>query len=216
MSSHAARRAPRPAPRAGRRRRTSWRRSARLRAVLGLGVIALVGTTGTFAFWTDEVLVSGTTFTAGTLDLKVENQDAYATTTLSMGTMVPGNSAAEVMVVKNGGTAPLKYTMTGGLTGADAAAYGTAGSLKLTIHVGGTRSGSGSAFTCSGGTPIVSSVSLTATPATAIIGTGRGPLASTATESLCFEIALDGAAPSSLQGKTATATFTLTGTSDVS
>ena len=57
--------------------------------------------------------------------------------------MVPGNTSAEVLTVKNNGTAPLKYTLTGGLTGTDAAAYNTAAALKLTILAGGTKSGSG-------------------------------------------------------------------------
>ncbi len=44
-----------------------------------------VGATGTFAFWTDDVTITGTSFTAGTLDLKVNNSDSYATTTFDDG-----------------------------------------------------------------------------------------------------------------------------------
>jgi predicted ribosomally synthesized peptide with SipW-like signal peptide len=208
MSEHAHRR---PARARGRHVLRALR-SARLRAVLGLGVVLSVGVTGTFAFWTDDVVISGTSFTAGTLDLQVNNGDSYATTTLSMSAMVPGNTSAEVLTVKNNGTAPLKYTLTGGLTGTDAAAYSTAAALTLTIRAGGTAS----AGACSGGTSIYSAA-LTSTTSTAIIGTRRGPLAASGgTEALCFQITFDAAAPSSLQGKTATATFTATGTSDVS
>ena len=187
-------------------------RSARLRALLGLGVVLSVGVTGTFAFWTDDVAISGTTFTSATLDLQVNNSDAPVTATLSMSAMVPGNTSAEVLTVKNNGTAPLKYTLTGGLAGADAAAYDSAAALALTIWAGATASGGA----CSGGTNVYGPTALTATTSTAIIGTRRGPLAPAATEALCFQVTFSASAPSSLQGTTATATFTATGTSDVS
>lgn len=207
MSSHALRRRPTLLGRL---------RSARVRALLSLGVVLTIGATGTFAFWTDDVTISGTSFTSGTLDLQVSSSDAPPTTTLSMTAMVPGATSAEVLTVKNNGTAPLKYTMTGGLSGTDAAAYNSAAALKLTILAGGTRSGAGNAATCSGGTNIYGPLVLTSTASTSIIGTRRGPVTAAGTEALCFQITFDAAAPSSLQGKTATATFTVTGTSDVS
>jgi predicted ribosomally synthesized peptide with SipW-like signal peptide len=202
-----------------RARRATHRRSVRARALLlSLGLVVAVVATGTYAFWTDDVTITGTTFTSGTLDLQVNGSDSYTTTTLGMsGTpMVPGDTSAEVLVMRNNGTAPLKYTLTGGLTGADAGAYSTAASLELTVVAGGTRSGSGNAATCTGGTTIYGPTALTNVTSTAIIGTRRGPLAPAATESLCFQVTFDPAAPSSLQGKTTTATFTATGTSDVS
>jgi predicted ribosomally synthesized peptide with SipW-like signal peptide len=174
--------------------------------------------TGTYAFWTDDVTIAGTTFTSGTLDLQVNDSDSYTTTTLGMsGTpMVPGDTSAEVLTVKNNGTVPLKYTLTGGLTGADAAAYDAAGAVALTIVAGGARAGGGNAATCTGGTTIFGPTALTDVTTTALIGTRRGPIAVAGTEDLCLQVTFDAAAPSSLQGKTATATFTATGTSDVS
>jgi predicted ribosomally synthesized peptide with SipW-like signal peptide len=192
-------------------------RSSRLRALLGLGVLLGVGATGTFAFWTDDVTITGTSFTAGTIGLQVNNVNSYATTTLSMSAMVPGNTSAEVLTVKNNGTAALKYTMAGGLTGTDAAAYNTAAALKLTIVSGGTKLGTGNTSTCTGGTVIVNAVALTSTTTTTIFGNRPTiPVAAAGTESLCFQVGLDAAAPSSLQAKTASATFAFTGTSDVS
>ena len=41
-------------------------------------------------------------------------------------------------------------------------------------------------------------------------------LAGSIAESLCFQVKLSDTAPSSLQGKSASATFTATGTSDIS
>lgn len=208
MPSHAAARS---------RRRPRVLGSARLRALLGLGLVGVLGTTGTFAFWTDDVVISGTTFTAGTLDLQVNNTDvSVSTTTLGMSIMVPGNTSAEVLTLKNNGTAPLKWTMTGGLTGTDAAAFGTAGALKLTVSAGGTRSGTGNGATCVGGTSLVNVVALTVTTSTGLVTARQGPMAAAGTQTLCFQMTFDGAAPSSLQGKTANATFTVTGTSDVS
>ena len=199
--------------------RRPWWRSTWLRALLCLGLLGGGAfATGTFAFWTDDVAITGSAFASGTLDIQVNSADSWTTTTLGMSStpMVPGNTSAEVLTVKNNGTAPLKYTLTGGLAGTDATAYNTAAALKLTIVAGGTRSGTGNAATCTGGTTIVGPTALTNVTSTAIIGTRRGPLAAAATEALCFQISLDAAAPSTLQGKTATATFTATGTSDVS
>jgi predicted ribosomally synthesized peptide with SipW-like signal peptide len=201
-----------------RRSRSAWWRSRRVRALLSLGLLGSALVVGTYAYWTDDVTISGTTFTTGTLDLQVNSSDSYSTTTLGMSStpMVPGNTSAEVLTVKNNGTVPLKYTLTGGLAGTDAAAFNTAAALKLTVVSGGTRSGSGNAATCTGGTTIYGPTALTNVTTTAIIGTRRGPVAAAGTEALCFQITFDTAAPSTLQGKTATATFTATGTSDVS
>lgn len=200
-------------------RRTTRRRfvsSVRVRALLSLGVALGIGSVGTFASWTDDVTVTGTTFTAGTLDLQVNNVDSYATTTLSMTAMVPGSTSAEVLTVKNNGTVPAKYTLTGGLTGTNAADFNTAAAngLLLTIRLGGSKSGA----TCTGGTALVTDQALTSTTTTTILA--RRPTtaltASGGTESLCFQVKLSDTAPSSLQGKSATATFTATGTSDIS
>jgi predicted ribosomally synthesized peptide with SipW-like signal peptide len=197
-------------------RRTNRFGSGRIRALLSLGIALGLGAVGTFAFWTDDVVISGSTFTAGTLDLKVNNSDAYATTTLGMTAMVPGNTSAELLTIKNAGTAALKYTLVGGLTGTDAALYNTLGVLKLTILSGATISGTGNAATCTGGTSVYTATALTNVTTTAIIATRRGPIAAAGTEVLCFQVTFDAGASTTLQGKTATATFTATGTSDVS
>lgn len=191
-------------------------RSGRVRAALSLGIVLALGVSGTFAYWTDEVTISGTTLTSGTLDLQVNSSNAPATTTLGMTGMVPGSSSAEVLTVKNNGNVPLKYTLTGGLTGTHATDYGTASALELTIRVGGTVTGSGLSTTCTGGSTTYGPTALSATVSTSLIVTPRGPLAATITEALCFQIKLVDAAPTGLQGKTATATFTATGTSNIS
>lgn len=194
------------------------RHSVRLRAALGLGLLGGFVGIGSYAYWTDDVTISGTAFLAGTLDLQVNSSDSYTTTTLGMsGTpMVPGNTSAEVLTVKNNGNVPLKYTVVGGLGGADAGTYSSGAVLKLTVVAGGTRSGSGNSASCTGGTTIYGPTALTNVTSTAIIGTRRGPIAAAGVEALCFQITFDASAANSFQGKTATATFVATGTSDVS
>lgn len=205
--------------------RTALRRarllgSVRLRALLCLGLLAAPAVTGTFAYWTDEVHVTGTTLTAGTLDIDVDGGDPQATTSLSMNAMVPGSSSAEVLSVNNVGTAAAKYSVTGGLSGTNASDFNTAGAngLLLTIRSGGTVSVSGSNATCANGTPLVSDVALTSTTSTTILTKAQTALlaATSGSENLCFQIRLAVTAPSSLQGKTAGAVFTVTGTSDLS
>jgi predicted ribosomally synthesized peptide with SipW-like signal peptide len=190
--------------------------STRLRAVLGLGVALGIGTTGTFAFWTDDVVISGTTFSAGTLDLKVNNSDDPATTTLSMSNMAPGASSAEVLTIKNNGNVPFKYTMTGNLSGTDAALYSSSAALNLTIRLGGAKSGTANASTCTGGAQIYSGA-LTNTAGSQIL-TKRptSALAQNATEALCFQVTFNDNAPTGLQGRTTAATFTAQATSDLS
>jgi predicted ribosomally synthesized peptide with SipW-like signal peptide len=203
----------------GRHRcRRPWWRSRTTRALLCTGLLSVGFATGTWAYWTDDATITGSSFTAGTLDLQVNESDSYTTATLGMSStpMVPGNTSAEVLTIRNNGTVPLKYPLTGGLAGTDAASFNTATALKLTVVAGGTRSGSGNAATCTGGTVIFGPTALTNVTTTAIIGTRRGPIAAGDIEALCLQITFDAAAPSSLQGKTATATFTATGTSDVS
>ena len=206
------------ARRTHRARRTPLWRSTRMRALLSLGLVTAIFVTGTYAYWTDDVTITGTTFTAGTLDLQVNDQDSYTTSTLGMAStpMVPGDTSAEVLTLRNNGTVPLKYTLTGGLTGTDATEFHTAAALELTIVAGATRSGSDNTATCTGGTVVVGPIALTNITSTAIIGTRRGPVAAAGTEALCFQVAFKATAPSTLQGKTATATFTAIGTSDVS
>ena len=97
--------------RATSRTRRGWFTSVRVRALLSLGIALGIGSVGTFAFWTDDVVISGTTFTAGTIDLRVNGADSLPSyTTLNMSNAVPGNTIAGVLTIRNQGSAPLKYT----------------------------------------------------------------------------------------------------------
>lgn len=202
------------------RTRRNWFGRGRTRALLCLAMIGALAYTTSTAFWTDKVEVSGTTFTSGTLDLEVNDADPFtAATVLSMSGMAPGNTSAQVLRVKNAGTIPAKYTLTGGLTGASAADFAAADSLLLTIRAGGTKTGTGNTSTCTGGTVLYGPTALTATTTTTTTILATRPttaLAPTDMEALCFQVTFANDAPANLQAKTTDAVFAVNGTSDAS
>lgn len=203
MSSHAA-------PRRTTRRRLWF--SARLRAALSLGVVLGIGSVGTFAYWTDTVTVTGTTFTAGTLDLLVNDDadDAVAFTTMNFA-LVPGSTVAGVLTVKNEGKVPLKYTASSAATNADG--KNLVGSLTAKVTGAASVTGTAPSATCGGTALAGSGTSFTADLVP--VGSGR-LLAPDVSESFCIQATLSASAPSSLQGGTTDVTFTFTGTSDLS
>jgi predicted ribosomally synthesized peptide with SipW-like signal peptide len=191
-------------------RRNPGQRSQKLRALLGLGVLLGIGATGTFAFWTDDVTITGTSFTAGTIDLKVNNADSITGyTSLNLATMVPGNSTAAVLTIKNNGTAPLKYTATATPSNADGKGLGAALAVKVTADSSITSTSPSA--TCAGTALTGTATSLNAS----LISPGR-LLAAGASETICVQVKLPDAAASALQGATTNVGFTFTGTSDVS
>ena len=185
--------------------------SARVRAALSLGVVLAVGATGTFAYWTDAVPITGATFTAGTIDLKVNNADTVSGyTSLNLATMVPGNSMAGTLTIKNSGTAPLKYTATSSSTP-------VALSGAMTVKVTGDTSATGSSpsMTCAGTALAGSATALGGLTDTPLLGTGR-QLAAGGSETICIQVTLPSTASSTLQGASSAVTFTFSGTSDLS
>ena len=194
---------------ATRSHRAPRSRSMRLRAILTLGVFALPLGMGTLAFWTDSVSVTGATFTGGTLDLSVSGGDPVASASLAMSTAVPGSTSAEVLTVQNVGNVPLKFSLTGGVSGGAAAEM--APYLNLSIRQGGTKSGT----TCINGTEIYNAALTTDTATNFIAPASAHQLdatTGTTTESLCFQVTFGAGAPSSLQGSSTTATITFLGT----
>jgi len=171
-----------------------------------------VGVTGTFAFWTDAASVTGTTFTGGTLDMKLNGTDnPTGYTVLNLTNMVPGNSMAAVITVATipgVGAAPFKWTASSTATNTDT--KNLRGSLVVKITTG-TVSGTAPTMTCSG---------------TAIAGSGttlNGPLISTGRlvtpntpDAICIQVTLDPLAPTTLQGATSDVVFNFSATSDLS
>lgn len=191
----------------GRRRRE--RGSGRVRALLSLGVVVGIGATGTYAYWTDSVTVTGTTITAGTIDLKVNNADSVTGySALDIAAMVPGNSTAGVLTVSNSGTAPLRWSLDASASNADGKGLGAALVVKVTGDA--ATAGSSPTATCSGsalpgtGASFAADLVPAASPRT---------LAAGASETICLQATLPTGASSALQAATTTVSLTFTGTS---
>jgi len=179
-------------------------RSTRVQAALSLGVVLAAAATGTFAYWTDSATVSGTTISSGSIDLMVNNQqNDTGFTTMSLSNMVPGNSAAGVITVKNNGNSPLTYYVDGAAGNADSKGLGAAMAVKVTGDA--TRSGTTPNFTCSS-----SALANTGTAFTTNLIQSANPrlLAAGASETLCVQATLPAGANTSLQNATTNVSFT--------
>lgn len=190
-----------------RRRRPTHRRrrSGRLRAVLGLGVLLGFGYTGTFAYWTDHATVQSSTLASGTLNLTVDGAEGNptpATWSLGATNLVPAESVAAGMTVQNAGTVPFTYT-------ASATAAGDAGLLAdmtFRTYVGGgpTNGTSNGLRTGSCAGSLVSTLTLGGTPHAAI---PTQSLAVSGSQLICVVATLNANASNDDQGKNATATY---------
>lgn len=195
------------------------RRSGRARALISLAAVAALASgmsvKGTFAFWSDSATVQTGTFTSGTLDITVNGQlagqgsNGGSTTVaaLSLSNMVPGESVAVAFPLKNDGSTPVTYTLTG--TGSEGLAV--TNGLQYSVAFGATPSNSGVAGegnrlgSCGGVTATDSNTTLlTSSPST--FATNRA-LATGATDSVCIVARLNFNAPNALQGLTGKASF---------
>lgn len=172
----------------GRAARTS--RAPRVLAGIALvAAVLLVGGRGTLAYFTDSSKVTGTTITTGSIDLKVngaDNDDAF--TSLGISGLLPGETTAAIIVVKNSGRSPLTYTVDSAATNTDGKNLASVLVVKVTGDSAVT--GSGHARTCSSTKIAGSANSFT----TGLIPTAR-TLAPGAQESLCVQATLPNTAP---------------------
>lgn len=189
-------------------RRRGLPASARVRALLSLGVVLAMASGGTFAYWSDTATVTGTTLTTGRLDLTVNGQDNVAGySALNLTAMVPGNTTAGVLTIKNNGTVPFTYTMSSAGTNPDS--KGLAAGLTAKVTTNAATSGTSPAATCSNAAIAGSGSSFNG----ALIGAGiKRSLAPGASEPICIQVTLPAGAPASLQGATTTLTFTVDAT----
>lgn len=176
-------------------------RSAPVRALLSLGVVLGLGAVGTLAYWTDAATLTGGTFQAGTLDIKLggaDNDPTAFTTSFAMSNMQPGDSKSATVAVQNAGSLDFTYTATGTATG------GLASSLVFRVVPGGTSTGTA----CTGGTQTYNAA--LSTTATGVITANR-PLARSGqpgdSESFCV-VATIPTGTTTGQGLSATAAFT--------
>ncbi|WP_260845083.1 CalY family protein [Prescottella equi] len=178
---------------------------SRTRAIASLGIVLGLGAIGTLAAWSDTATATSGVFSTGSVDLKLNgdpgNPTAYNFATLTKSNMMPGSSVAATLPVQNAGVAPFNYTMAAAATTSTLAPF-----LKVTVSTG-TSNGTA----CSGGTVIANGVPLVSGGSTNLITTAR-PLNNGGSESLCFQVAVDSAAPTTVQGQTVNASFNFTAT----
>lgn len=201
-----------PAHRAQRRER-SRPSSARVRALLALGSVAAVAAGlsahGTFAAWSDSATVQTGSFASGSLDITVNDQlvggaGSWTSSSLALAEMQPGESVAVSFPVRNNGSTPLVYSVSGTATGALAVSNGLRFSVTFGVpavnsgsRAAGNRTGScGTAASEAGTTPL--------TPASTSL-TGSRPLAVGVAETACVVARLSSSAPNSLQGASGSA-----------
>ena len=197
--------------------------SRRVRALLSLGIVAGFGAVGTLAFWTDDATITSSSFSAGRLDVTLNDQLAGAANnggttsdaTFTLADMIPGESIARTVKVGNAGTVGLTYT-------AKAWNSGTlASGLRWTVVAGATAGNSGTLAagnrtgTCTAGTTTATNVMLETTAGTATtVITPKRTITATAPifENVCVIATLHSGAGNALQGTSASATFTFNGT----
>ncbi|MCX6395243.1 MAG: TasA family protein [Propionibacteriales bacterium] len=184
-------------------------RDTRVQAAASLGLVLAAAATGTYAYWTDSASVSGTTISSGSIDLFVNgaNNDT-AFTSLSFTNIVPGQSAAGVITVKNNGLSPLTYYVNGAASNADTKGLGAALVVKVTGDA--TRTTSGTSFTCAGNalanTGTAFAANLVGSPTVAT----QRQLIPGASETLCVQASLPTGAASTLQNATTNISFAFT------
>lgn len=202
----------RAAPRAGLRAAV---RSPRVRAALALGVGASVAAAGTLAAWTDNAVIQGVSLQTGTVNLQVDEGTGTAnwresiadSSVLDITGLLPSQSTAGIIKVRNAGTGALSTTLTSTATSTG----GTGGTLhnNLTVKVTDATSvtGSGNARTCGGATVSGSGTTLNSTlvPSWSLAGGNTS-------RTFCIQVTLDAAAPSTLQGSSTAAALTFGGT----
>lgn len=176
--------------------------SRRVRAVLAIGPLVALSWAGAFAAFTDSVDATSS-FSTGTVTIKANDlTGTVAFTSLSMSGVTPGATKYASLKITNGGTSDFTYAMATATTG-DAS---LAGALTIGVKVVGSSTCDATAYT---GSSTVAYVEAAGLGSAAI---ASRPLASGASEFLCFKVALPSGASNSLQGLTTNATFSFSAT----
>jgi len=200
-----------------------WFGRGRTRALLSLGVLATLGIATTTAYWTDEATINAGTIQSGTLDLSAgptsgaehlggTGPNTWSSALLTISNLVPGESIASTFVVRNSGTAALRFNatvrstsnaLTSGITGLRVQVFDNA----TTATNGGSQSTGNRSGSCTGAQAISSYVSTTASgnvfPADIVLPTTG------ATRTLCVRAELSSGAGNALQGLSTQVVLTL-------
>ena len=180
-------------------------------------LVALVGVaanSGTLAVFTDAAPSNNNTFTTGTLDLKLSDNNETdldsVSTSVTFTAMAPGDTVTDRIVPKNTGSLALRYAISSSATNADS--KGLKDQLVLTIKtIDVTTPG----IPCDNfdGTQLYTGD--TDSTAGKLVGdntqgaqAGDRTLAAAASETLCFRVNLPLSTGNTFQNATTTVTFT--------
>lgn len=192
-------------------------KSARLRALMSLGMVLGLGAMGTLAVWSTSATATSGEFVTGSVDIKLDGNDGLQADTYKINfpvtPLLPGQSTAKLIPVQNRGTLPFNYGVTVVGSGALPAALSLSARSDATVNVGATS------LTCTGGTAQNTVSPVPTSNATALVPNNSiGPLpANTGNTNLCVQVNLLSAAANNLQGVSTTLTlvFTATGVTGV-
>ena len=204
--------------RAPRRRSTG-----RVRALVALAAVAVLATgmsvRGTFAFWTDTATLKTGDFASGTLDITIDdrlagpgvvnNPGTYTNSAFALSAMLPGESVALSFPIKNVGTTPLTYSVTGTGTGGLAVANG----MQYSVTFGAAQNNTGTAAagtrsgTCGGAASTDANTQVLGTTPVALGNSSNRPLAPGTLDQVCVIARLSSAAPNALQGLSGSASI---------
>jgi alternate signal-mediated exported protein len=204
-------------------RRRAWFGKGRTRALLSLGTLLALGVVGTSAYWTDSAPVDAGTITSGTLDLQVAQATAGPWSAVGTGTaatathitvsnIMPSESYAYPLAVRNVGDADLTYGAT--VTQGSSPAWGFVGTPITVQLFAGAPDTSDATYpvqqTC-GGTALAPAVTVTA-GSTTVIPDGRRLDRGTTDVQLCVLVTLVVAADNANQGRQGQIRLDLTAT----
>ena len=192
-------------------------------ALLVVGAGSMVGA-GTQAIFTDSATSTGNSFTAGTVDLQLQDVDETSTTTVAASIsdtlMAPGDPATMGWIeVTNTGTLAIRYAISTTDTTA-AGANNVAMSAALTVDVDtraattvctAAQGGAGQAAVVTAGTLQTLAIGSSAAGQDAAPNGGDRVLAASGAERLCFYVSLPSGTGSAAQGGVASYTFTFDG-----
>ncbi|MBY6676670.1 hypothetical protein HQ314_07050 [Rhodococcus sp. BP-332] len=168
--------------------------SARLRALLSLGIVMGLGSVGTMAAWSDTATATSGLFTTGYVDLKldgVDDQPAKFTQDVKATDMIPGTTVTTPLIVSNAGTVPYLYSAK-----VRASTPGIANVLRVAIASGSCP-----------GTEIGSTTTLSNTSDSTLFP-ARGPVAASGSDPLCVAVSIPASAILPLNPVSGTVTLT--------
>lgn len=189
-----------------------------VRGVLALGILVGLAPTGTMASWRVTTVLSPASFVTNNLDLRLRDAattvgpgGSFALATLAPSDLVPGESVAVAVPVRNDGGAPFTWSASATATG------GLASALKFTTYVGGTATNSTSLLdvrsgSCSG-TASTTNRTLSGT-ATTVVAT-QPALAAGSNVSVCVLLLLPATAATAAAGTSAAITYSFSATQEV-